>query len=405
MGGVLLQQLSKEMAKEVTGLISVKGFIFTVGWDRIVTCFFDEPIESIIQCPVTVQWDKNYRHIMESMGPITHDDDIISMACSQESLLATGSFDGVVIVRQLKSGKLISKLITPPTVKICNGVEELKSSSVEFLVWLSSRSHGKAASLISSSNGSLYFWNVFTSKLMGVFKPAPMEEKKQFDDRVSLSCLATDAANRVVIVGDSIGHVRIFSIADQCLVVHAGESIDLSRKIPSVCTLLQLKAWKAHSLSISSIIYVDESCQIVSGSADRFVKIWTCSGQLINSLNSNNVVCNFKDPFPTLEALCTLSKKSLDVGDSSLAIVSGIHISTTEQNCVASAAVKTSGVLSAGSMSPGDKARGLTNKVTGAVADATAVKMAWRATFPCFDSGNELITFFYFLNASLLSIR
>ena len=56
--GTLLQKLQKDQAKEVTGILSTRERIYTVGWDRKLSTFKDTEIQSMAECPVTITQDR-----------------------------------------------------------------------------------------------------------------------------------------------------------------------------------------------------------------------------------------------------------------------------------------------------------------------------------------------------------
>ena len=81
---------------EVTGIVSLRDRVLAVGWARTIKAFHQVEGVSISEAPVDVPHDETWRE-MEG-----HKDDITAIDCYRGSLLATGSYDGGVVVCNIR---------------------------------------------------------------------------------------------------------------------------------------------------------------------------------------------------------------------------------------------------------------------------------------------------------------
>jgi WD40 repeat protein len=96
--GQMLQQMFTTLRKEITQLIYVEvginKYIMSVGWDRRITVFRDEP-ENF-----------NTQPAREYNGDVgrCHNDDILTVAFQPPGMIATGGVDGIIVIWNLDSG-------------------------------------------------------------------------------------------------------------------------------------------------------------------------------------------------------------------------------------------------------------------------------------------------------------
>lgn len=141
--------------------------------------------------------------------------------------------------------------------------------AVDKLLWLSHRArnveNSKAATLVSSSDsGVIHFWNVFKGHLMGCFLAAFADQGSQ-----TVPALATNSTNTLLFTGDSLGYVKIWNIDDMCTGL-PGSRDGKPRQVAS---------WRAHVQKVTSLVYIESSRVIVTGSADCSVRVWSSAGR------------------------------------------------------------------------------------------------------------------------------
>ncbi|EDO29890.1 predicted protein, partial [Nematostella vectensis] len=195
-------------------------------------------------------------------GGQVHQDDILASAYCSPNLLATGSFDGDII--------LILKLIK---LLFCRR-KETKGGClpVDTLLFLSSRAQWKtqdSAILVSSESGSLEFWCLYgAARPMGMFYAAS-------EDSASVLALATDPSNDILVSGDSAGRISVWDITSYC--ISRAESIIAQGSPPCVIT------WHAHGGAVVSLEVVsrDEKLFLVSSSVDCTARLWTLDGKYV----------------------------------------------------------------------------------------------------------------------------
>ncbi|KAJ7995130.1 hypothetical protein DPEC_G00241370, partial [Dallia pectoralis] len=148
-------------------------YVLSVGWDRSIDIYSDTPEDPHhVQKPQTPWQDDLNRG---------HKEDILCVAQCPPSLLATGSYDGEVIVWNLASGHILCRLASPMPTDCCHAQSQTTlsnlemDSSVSCALFLRSRAlhtdFSTAACLLSSGNkGYINFWSVINGgKLLASF--------------------------------------------------------------------------------------------------------------------------------------------------------------------------------------------------------------------------------------------
>uniref|UniRef100_A0A452U5F6 Uncharacterized protein n=2 Tax=Ursus TaxID=9639 RepID=A0A452U5F6_URSMA len=85
---------------------------------------------------------------------------------------------------------------------------------------------------------------------------------------ISLTSLYTDSCTRILLTGNMEGHVILCSISSFLDPPHEEKK------------LKQLLAWRAHSLEVTQVIYVEDKQMVLTASVDGSVRLWHAfSGQ------------------------------------------------------------------------------------------------------------------------------
>lgn len=94
--GIVLQQLIKLNPREVNGVLSLQDSILAIGDDGMVIRFQDHEDVDIAKAPMIVQQDRSF------VANRAHTSDVTSSATCGDSLMASGSFDGEILIWNLK---------------------------------------------------------------------------------------------------------------------------------------------------------------------------------------------------------------------------------------------------------------------------------------------------------------
>ena len=202
--GQLLKKMVQLAPSEVTDIfymeIGANRCILSVGWDKQITVFPDEP-DATESFPL--------RYIPATKGELSinrpHKDDILSIAFLPPNILATSSSDGEIIIWHLESGYARARFADPNLE--FRGLEERSVEAIAFLYDEERDRDVKAGSVPLASchaDGYLRFWNVRSGALL-------YEYFCQSFEHVGLTAMSVDKRALYLILGDSVGFVRVCS--------------------------------------------------------------------------------------------------------------------------------------------------------------------------------------------------
>lgn len=281
LSGVVLQRLVKQDAREVVGVLSTKDRIYSAGWDGKLVSFLHQHDVDIAKAPIMIDEDSKWSALEH------HNDDILAMDNVGESLLATGSFDGEVIVWNLKLARAVKKFDSRTYRKKLNVLKSPKDkgmkhlpkvaanarTAVDAICWLKNRvksvksGSSTATIAVSCDGGCVCFWNALKGDMYGGFYA--VSDKFGFE---SVQGMAVDNANERLFTGDSLGFVRVFDIKTYCL---KGDDANAPKL---------LREWRAHVQAISCLIFVETADVVITGSSDQSVRVWgALNGDFIGS--------------------------------------------------------------------------------------------------------------------------
>ncbi|TPX66131.1 hypothetical protein SpCBS45565_g04624 [Spizellomyces sp. 'palustris'] len=184
------------------------------------------------------------------------------MAFAEPDVLATGSYDGEIVVRSLGSGCLIGRLRV--------GEEGERGRSVDKVLFLHSRLNlqNTAHLLSSGSDGQIRWWNTHDMYLMLSYDGTHGRNEGIFS-------MATNPHNTVLVTGDTAGYITVWDIGSTCVGVchRAGEGMACKN------------VFRAHLRSVVSLDLVVDGDQeaVVSASTDCTVRMFTLTGQYIGT--------------------------------------------------------------------------------------------------------------------------
>ncbi|XP_039601667.1 WD repeat-containing protein on Y chromosome [Polypterus senegalus] len=260
--GHCLRTLKKDgNSDEVSDCIYVtmnrNRYVMAVGWDRRIDIYFDQADDlHHVQKP-QLHWQDDLRR--------GHKEDILCIAQCPPNLLATGSYDGEIIVWNMVSGHIYCRLRTP-LPQDCSTIAGI-DKSVSKVIFLKScaKKNESTSSLVSSGpQGYINFWNLMNGgKLMGTFQASRF--------KLNITSIAVSADNLFLYAADQAGYVYVYNIQQYALLGPEQESPKM------------VNYWRAHLSNVTSLEIIDEDKIILSSSTDCTVRLWSTDGEFIGT--------------------------------------------------------------------------------------------------------------------------
>ncbi|XP_034024275.1 WD repeat-containing protein on Y chromosome [Thalassophryne amazonica] len=236
------------------------NYVMSVGRGRKIDIYADIPEDPHIQRP-RPSWQDDLKN--------GHKDDILCVAQCPPSLLATGSYDGEIIVWNMISELIQCRFLSPPPCEHQNaeGLDALVSS----LIFLRNSSFQQFAScpalLSSGATGCINVWNVLSGgKFVSSFKASRFQQK--------IIKLAKTGDDALLYAADRIGYIYVFNV----------EKIFLSsvQKPPTAENY-----WRAHISTITGLQIVDNDQVVLTSSTDGAVRLWSSRGEFIGTFGQS----------------------------------------------------------------------------------------------------------------------
>lgn len=198
--GLCLRKLQSVSSTEVSGIVEMKNrAIVTAGWWRKLIYYRDQEDQYYIQPERSIQ----------GMG---HTEDIQCLEYCGGNVVATCSYDGVIIIWQVEMLSIKQKLMIETALE-----HPGKPSATDKLLFLEQRCRSRGGSLVAGGvDGWIRFWNIYSGNLVGAFQINDSSGDKASSKSYSVSALATSDANNVLATGDTSGTIKIWGIANYC---------------------------------------------------------------------------------------------------------------------------------------------------------------------------------------------
>lgn len=187
-----------------------------------------------------------------------HKEDIQCMDFMQPNCLATGSYDGEILLWNLDSLTLRSQ--NPRLVRPEVGLIPHSRRGIEALKFITCRNRH---SFILSTGGDMkvHVWNMDRGTLVASTTPSHYGAD-------AISCLEICVAQQLMFTADNSGCVQTWDIA--AFVEHTHE--------PKPAQFSIVHAFRCHASAISSLQYISNRMLLVTGSSDFTVAAWSISG-------------------------------------------------------------------------------------------------------------------------------
>jgi len=258
--GVCLQNCIPTGNAEVAGVIYARDPLLKAvvagGWSRRITLWPD----------VADDTREGVEATQEMEG---QQDDILCIALAPPHSVASGSYDGTIVIHNILSG------ITKHTFRI-GGLERLpvNERAVEKVTFLCKK---LGIPLLSyHADGKIRLWNVSRANAQVVAEvngrlPVSSPDQKPAD----MTCMQVDPMNHHLFTGDASGMLAIWDLRG------------LDATVPSSYrSLVVTKKWAAHSDNLTQIAYADNHQTLITASVDSSLRMWDLEGNLIGTFGS-----------------------------------------------------------------------------------------------------------------------
>ncbi|KAK6493756.1 WD repeat-containing protein 49-like isoform X2 [Huso huso] len=254
---------ASDIADEVNSCIQVEihsnRYIISVGCDRRISIFPDHQDGANGIEDLGSQW--------LHQEPSPHREEIVSVSLWPPSLLATSSCAGELLVWNLISGNVFTRLGSADTAPLREGTDDLNICSVLFIPSRGPNQKTAASLVASGPGGCIHFWNIFGGgKLFGQFSGSPQ--------KATVVALTLSGDDTLLFAGDRLGFVYIWNIQDY------------AQNAPETTFPPLLHSWRAHTYNITRYIYPQWQLLLTS-SRDCQLRLWSCQGELIGMFGEN----------------------------------------------------------------------------------------------------------------------
>ncbi|XP_076155259.1 cilia- and flagella-associated protein 337 [Alosa pseudoharengus] len=260
LNGHNLHKMEAVSDTEVTGIICFPGNrLLAVGWSQ-----------QIVQYTITDPNDVYVRADVSWKSGRQHRDDVLAVAhCPARRLLATGSFDGEVIIWTLDTERPLARLHSDQ----CSSGQ----APVDRLLFLQGRAQsgqwGRRPLLLSSQAGYMCWWSVTGPPHCHGRFYAPQNAGE------CVLALSSDQDDRLLLTGDTAGFLQVWDISQFCL--------DNTDTVPTEERPPLLHRWRAHEGPLVCVECVESRppgvLHLLSVSADGTARLWTVQGDAVGT--------------------------------------------------------------------------------------------------------------------------
>jgi len=271
---------------EVTGIATIHltpyDYIFATGWNRKVSFWLDP--HSLPADTAAALLELKPQHHMEGTK-----EDILCMACYPSTqLLVTGSYDGDIIIWNLESGHVRAHLVLPGLASMTTDQKPveamqltgMRSDMTHTVAPKAKRNQNLVVLLFTASgDGVLRIWS--TDATAELLFELPMEKDTV---EAGMSAMAACERSKVLVIATNQGDISVWSISSTLeSAKKALPPISAPLVAPTKCA-----KFKAHSESISCLLYITERRLIVTGCTDCTLCLWTVMGEKMGTFGDES---------------------------------------------------------------------------------------------------------------------
>ncbi|EFN73429.1 WD repeat-containing protein 49, partial [Camponotus floridanus] len=299
--GVCIRNIMINYQCEITSIVWYENRILCCGWNKLVTelAAFESDL-----------YKKNWT--------TSHTDDILCSAAKFPQLLATGTYNGELILWRLETGQPfrkyqvidVSKRKLTPCAHQESALNIIRTTAVRAIIFLTAREvkPNVGTILVALDSGLVQVWTHHPAAgFLGAFTVT-----HAMDD--CATSLTTDPENQFLVTGHSIGYIKVWLLSNYMLPNPPKICMPLlrlefpflwkdringraKRAVRKQALPLLLSSVRGHMRGITSLQIIFSARIIVSGSADRTVRLWSFGGRYISTLGT------FRDWYPILPTI------------------------------------------------------------------------------------------------------
>ncbi|KAG1951866.1 EF-hand calcium-binding domain-containing protein [Pimephales promelas] len=261
------------------------AFVISVGWDHRIDIYVDSKEETPYNEKPKPSWLDDVRN--------GHKVDILCIAQCTPHFLATGSYDGEIIVWNVVSERILSRFQTPQATPQQSSSFPVQCTSVLSLIFLKTRVFvpelSSSAWLVSSdTEGYVHFWSVLNGgKFITSFQASQHQQ--------AIMKLALTQDDSMLFTADHVGFIYVYDVKQYAL----GPEQNPPKKV---------NFWRAHISSITSLKTIDKDQFLLTSSLDFSVRLWSIHGEFIGTFGQSerwsiNTPSSWKHPAVPSEIL------------------------------------------------------------------------------------------------------
>ncbi|CAF0745072.1 unnamed protein product [Brachionus calyciflorus] len=267
--GHCLKILTKDNNLEISDVKYTKvynnKFIINVGWDRCINIYDDDVNDVRLVLNPNPRWTDDIEN--------GHREDILCLAKSDTNFLATSGYDGEIIVWNMVSGHVFTKLKSPKPIGYSD--DNLDGDlNVNKMIFLNKERYNdkNATHLISSGPwGMIHFWTVFHG--------AAILARFQVSDKrgTNITRMIFDSKLCHLFAADNYGYIYHYNIDEYA-------TYGPERHPPQL-----VRCWRAHTQNVTSLEYIETSKIVISTSSDCTIRVWKPDGRYIGTFGQDEV--------------------------------------------------------------------------------------------------------------------
>uniref|UniRef100_A0A8C5P9P0 Uncharacterized protein n=1 Tax=Leptobrachium leishanense TaxID=445787 RepID=A0A8C5P9P0_9ANUR len=238
-------------------------YVITVGCDRRISVFLDQEVEMMAE-------DQFPQYsLINNMFPFIgqrkeNEEGKYCIASIPPNFVATSIYNGEIILWNLATGEIISRLTASEREESENETDDLVINKISFILSRNEKIYETAILVASGPQGQITFWNI--SEGGSVFARFPGSLYRSVVNDMAIS-----EDGSLLCSADGMNHVYIWEISQYAL--HKPEM-----EPPTL-----LHCWRAHQREITRVVLMSKHMLLITSSLDCSVKLWSLHGEHIGT--------------------------------------------------------------------------------------------------------------------------